>query len=89
MCVYLVLHNYITFVDLCDHHCSQDAEKFYYKDPSCYIFTAIVTVLPSFHKPTTKFYNTQTTQQPLGQYVKYCCNFFYTYVMWAGSKVRK
>lgn len=54
-CVYLVLHNFITCVDLCEHHVVKIQKGSINKDPSWYIFISPVTILPSPHKPTTKF----------------------------------
>ena len=46
LCVYLVLYNFVTSVDLCDHyhHC-QVAEYSHHKE-LCYLLTAKATLLP-------------------------------------------
>lgn len=44
MCVYLVICNFITCINLCNHCHSQDIELFHrYKDPSCYLLIATPT----------------------------------------------
>lgn len=46
-CVYLVLCNFITFIDLCDYHRSVETEQLYHKDRSKRLWTQVLKVKKS------------------------------------------